>query len=87
MTNLTATIETAELLKLIHRGQARLRATPKETDRYAELKEMLDCAVSVMALNIRNEKFDAPPHVQRLTEQLRQATALHLEVKTWQSGT
>lgn len=87
MTNLTATIETAELLKLIHRGQARLRATPKETDRYAELQELVDCAVSVMALNIRNEKFEVQPRVQHLIDQIRQATALHLEVKTWQSGT
>jgi hypothetical protein len=87
MTNLTVTIDTAELLKLIHRGQARLRGTPKETDRYAELKELLDCAVSVMALHIRDEKFEAPQRIQALVHQLQQATALHLEVKTWQSGT
>ena len=87
MTNLTATIETVELLKLIHRGEARLRGMPKESDRYAELKEMVDCAVSLMALNIRNQKFDGTPRQLALINTLKEATNLHLEVKQWQSGT
>jgi len=87
MTNLTDTIETAELLKLIHRGHARLRGMPKDTDRYADLKEMVDCAVSIMALHIRDESFNTQPHQTALINALKEATNLHLEVKTWQSGT
>lgn len=78
MTNLTRTIETAELLKLIHRGQSRLRAMPKDTDRAAELKDAVDCAVSIMALNIRNERFEAVPHQVQLFEHLTKLTSLNL---------
>lgn len=87
MTNLTATIETAELLTLIHRGEARLRGMPKDSDRYSALKELVDCAVSLMALNIRNQKVELKGHQTQLLADLKSATALHLEVKTWQSGT
>lgn len=78
MTNSTRTIETADLLKLIHRGHARLRSTPKDTDRAAELKEALDCAVSILALNIRNERFEAVRHQAQLIDQLTTLTTLNL---------
>ena len=78
MTNLNRTIETVELLKLIHRGEARLRSIPKDTDRAAELKEVVNCAVSIMALNIRNERFVAAPHQVQLIDHLTKLTTLNL---------
>lgn len=78
MTNLNRTIETVDLLKLIHRGQSRLRAMPKDTDRAAELKDAVDCAVSIMALNIRNERFVAVQHQVQLIDHLTKLTALNL---------
>lgn len=78
MNNLTRMIETVELLKLIHKGQLRLRSTPKDTDRAAELKEAVDCAVSIMALNIRNERFVAQNHQVQLIDHLTKLTALNL---------
>lgn len=76
MTNLTT--NTVELLKLIHRGHARLRATPKDTARYAELKELIDCTVSVFVLYMRDETFTPLPRQQQLFEQLNDATRLTL---------
>jgi hypothetical protein len=82
MNNLTPIkLETAELLKLIHRGHARLKSLPKETDRYASLKDMLDCAVSIMALNIRNEVFIPKPHQNKLIAALRDAVRITVEIK------
>lgn len=78
MTNLNRTIETVDLLKLIHRGQSRLRSLPKDTDRAAELKDAVDCAVSIMALNIRNERFVAVQHQVQLIDHLTKLTALNL---------
>ena len=77
MTNLTTTkIETVELLKLIHRGHARLRTTPKDTDRYSNLKELIDCAVSILVLHLRDEVFIAKPHQERLLIDLKGALVL-----------
>lgn len=78
MTNSTRTIETVDLLKLIHKGHARLRVTPKDTDREAELIDALACAVSIMALNIRNERFEAQKHQVDLIEYLTKLTSLTL---------
>lgn len=78
MTNLNRTIETADLLRLIHRGQQRLKSMPKDTDRAAELKDVVNCAVSIMALNIRNERFVAAPHQVQLIDHLTKLTTLNL---------
>ena len=82
MTSLMTTrTETVELLKLIHRGHSRLKSFPKDTDRYNELKDMIDCAVSIMVLNIRNEVFIPKPHQSKLIQDLQNAVRLTLEVK------
>lgn len=77
MTSLMTTkIETVELLKLIHRGHARLRAMPKDTDRYNHIKELVDCAVSILVLHLREEAFLAKPHQERLLVDLKGALTL-----------